>query len=109
MSLYLTSQLMLRAKKLVILVPDAADQAKKVAELEIFISGKGLIARQSAKASARTSPAYQWWSSFGSSAPVLQHMAIKVLSRAPLELLQPVPVSAIGAPLSLFTARSATG
>ena len=37
--------------------------------------------RESAKASAKITPAYQWWSSFGSSCPVLQHVAIKVLSR----------------------------
>ncbi len=57
--------------------------------LPVFVrGGKGLFA------SAKTSPAYQWCSSFGSSAPVLHRVAINVL--------QPAHVSAAGAPVSVF-------
>ena len=61
------------------LVPD--DVVQVVSELELFRSGKGMFSRAVAKASAKQVPAYQWWSSFGASTPVLQQAAIKVLSR----------------------------
>ena len=60
-------------------MPDEVVQV--VSELELFRSGKGMVSRAVAKASAHQIPAYQWWSSFGASTPVLQQVAIKVLSR----------------------------
>ena len=63
------------------LVLDLDEVVKVVSELELFCSGKGMFSRAVAKASAKQVPAYQWWSSFGASTPVLQQVAIKVLSR----------------------------
>ena len=63
------------------LVLDPDEVVKVVSELELFRSGKGMFSKAVAKASAKQVPAYQWWSSFGASTPVLQQVAIKVLSR----------------------------
>ena len=48
-------------------------------QLSQFRSGHGIFGTETAKASARSLPAYQWWQNFGASVPELQNLAVRVL------------------------------
>lgn len=59
----------------------AEERVSIASQLSQFRSGHGIFGTETAKASARSLPAYQWWQNFGASVPELQNLAVRVLSQ----------------------------
>lgn len=57
------------------------DMAKATAEYEMYRSRSGLFSLHGAWVCARSMAAYAWWIQFGSSTPMLQRVAVKILAQ----------------------------
>lgn len=63
------------------LVQDRDDRSTVAQELGKFRAKVGLFARQTVQDSAASMPAHLWWHTWGGSVPLLQSLAVKVLSQ----------------------------
>ncbi len=63
------------------LIPEADARGPFRNELEKYRQQQGIFARSIAQDAIKTTPAHVWWNSYGATTPLLQKLAIKVLSR----------------------------
>jgi hypothetical protein len=63
------------------LVTSAEDRTTVLQELDKYTSQRGRFGKEDAIRNASKIPAHQWWKYYGASAPILQDVAIKVLSQ----------------------------